>query len=116
MKELRWKMLVAQVVAAMVLSSGAWADDRVYLQPSVSIGQVYDDNVFLMPASHDYDFLTRVSSSVETGYRSPLMHLVGRYMFEAERYRYHAPLDAALARQQAGATLQYALTPALRFA
>ena len=72
-----------------------------YFEPSLLIGQFFDDNVFLSTESPQSDSFIRLSPDIESGYRSQRTLVIARYALEGERYRQHPELEALTARQQA---------------
>ena len=44
--------------------------DGFYITPSLSIGELYDDNIFFTDTNRKQDFFTRVSPGIQAGYQS----------------------------------------------
>jgi len=72
-----------------------------YFEPEITIGQYFDDNVFLSDENPQSDAFLRVSPGIETGYRSQRTLVIARYGLDGERYRRHDELRDVTARQQA---------------
>jgi hypothetical protein len=85
----------------------------VYVTPSLSVAEVYDDNLFSSPSQREKDLFTRFTSSIEAGYRSAPLTLLGRYAFDAEIYVDHPELDNPQARQEFAVQLISRPTPLL---
>jgi hypothetical protein len=107
----------ALAVLLVVVAPGlpeAEAQPGFYATPSLSLAEVYDDNLFSTPTRRQRDFITRVSPALEAGYRSAPLTLLGRYGFDAELYAEHPELNDAQTRQEASVDLQSRPTPTLR--
>jgi hypothetical protein len=94
---------------------GAEAQPGFYATPSLSVGEVYDDNLFSTPTGRQTDFISRFSPALEAAYRSAPLTLLGRYGFDAELYAEHPELNEAQVRQDASFEIQSRPTPTLRF-
>jgi hypothetical protein len=93
---------------------GAEAQPGFYATPTLSVAEVYDDNLFSTPIGREHDFISRFSPALEAGYRSAPLTLQGRYGFDAELYAEHPELNQPQARQEAAVELQGRPTPTLR--
>jgi len=71
-----------------------------YLTPSLSVAEVYDDNVFFTPSPRTHDFLTRISPGLNAGYQSAPLTVWGSYTFDSEIYSRHSELTTPLVRQR----------------
>src|SRR3989475_5692865 len=71
-----------------------------YLTPSLSVAEVYDDNVFFTPSPRTKDFYTRISPGLNAGYQSAPMTVWGSYAFDSEIYSQHSELTSPLVRQR----------------
>lgn len=72
-----------------------------YVTPSLSIGQLYDDNLFFSPTDRKGDFFTRVSPGLQAGYQSTPLTLLGGYTFDSEFYSKQKDLNTLQMRQNA---------------
>lgn len=90
--------------------SDAPAQSEFYLTPSISVTQVYDDNLFAAASQHEDDFITRITPALESGYRSERLNLEGRAEFDAEIYAEHEELDSSQARRHAALDISYEQT------
>lgn len=79
----------------------ARADSTLYVTPSVSVGRMYDDNLFFTPSDRQSSALWRVSPALEGGYLSEPLTLAGYYTVDAERYATHPELDGNTVRRDA---------------
>jgi hypothetical protein len=102
-----WRAVaLALALAPAVLAPAlARAQAGFYVTPSLAVAEVYDDNLFSTPSRREKDFISRLTSMVEAGYRSAPLTLLGRYAFDAEFYVDHPELDNPLARQEAAVEL-----------
>src|SRR6185312_10983521 len=111
-----WTPMLRRLPAAglLLLSLAAAPDSRAdtatYLSPSIAVGGIYDDNVFLSSADRQSDDILRISPAVEAGYGSDTLSIAGYYTFDAERYRHHPELDGNTVRRNAALDLDYTST------
>jgi len=78
-----------------------------YVTPSFSFGEVYDDNIFSTASKPESDFITRFTPTIQAGYQSEPLTVLGRYTFDSEIYPDHPDLTNAQVRQRASAELKY---------
>jgi hypothetical protein len=83
------------------------AQSGFFATPSLSLAEVYDDNLFFTPSQREEDFISRLSPAIEAGYRSAALTLLGRYTLDAESYAQHSELDTTRARTQAAMDFRY---------
>ena len=81
--------------------------------PSVSVDEVYDDNLFFASENKQSDLITRVSPALEAGYESDTLSLSGRYRFDAEAYARESELNSSHVRQFADVSVEYLPTSRL---
>jgi hypothetical protein len=113
----RVPVLFAPALAcALAVPRSADAQGVFRATPSVSVTQQHDSNVFSTQVDPEADFVTRVSSGVETEYRSPLWTMSGRYVLDNERFAEHAGLDSMDARQRAAVAFGYRPTARVAWA
>jgi hypothetical protein len=99
------------LVVCMLLGTGLVPDVALgqagfYLTPSLSVSEVYDDNVFF-DERREGDVISRFTPSLEAGYRSAPLTLLGRYSFTAEVFAKLTEQTNPQARQQAALELRY---------
>src|SRR3989454_11877340 len=87
-------------VAGVLLPSAAPAQTGYYLTPSLSVAEVYDDNLFYTPSPRTHDFFTRTSPGLKAGYQSAPLKVEGSYTFDSEVYSRHTELTHPLVRQR----------------
>src|SRR5438128_4405702 len=87
-------------VAGVLLPSAAPAQTGYYLTPSLSIAEVYDDNLFYSPSPRTHDFFTRISPSLKAGYQSAPLTVEGSYAFDSQVYSQHSELTPPQIRQR----------------
>jgi len=88
-------------LGAALLPAPAGAQSAFDLDPSLTLMQVYDDNLFAQPQAEQSDFILRLSPRLGARYRSRALTARAHYTIDAERYLEHPELSAALARQEA---------------
>ena len=71
-----------------------------YLTPSLSVAEVYDDNVFYSKSPRTHDFYTRISPGLNAGYQSAPLTVWGSYTFDSEIYSQHSELTDPQVRQR----------------
>src|SRR2546426_11649069 len=76
------------------------AAEGFYITPSLSVGEIYDDNIFFRSTQREKDFFTRVSPVLQAGYQSTPLTLLGGYTFDSEFYSKHSELTTAQVRQR----------------
>ena len=102
----RAPVLFAPALAYTLAAPGVADAQGVFrATPSVSVTQQHDSNVFSTSVDPEADFVTRVSSGVDSQYRSPLWTMSGRYFLDNEHFADHADLDSVDARQRAAVAL-----------
>src|SRR5712691_8148653 len=95
------RVVFAQVfVAGVLLPTAAPAQTGYYLTPSLSVAEVYDDNVFYTTSPRTHDFLTRISPGLKAGYQSAPLTVEGSYAFDSEIFSRHSELTTPLVRQR----------------
>ncbi len=93
-------------VAGVFLPTAAPAQTGYFLTPSLSVAEVYDDNVFYTPSPRTHDFLTRTSPGLKAGYQSAPLTVEGGYAFDSEIYSRHSELTDAQVRQRGSIELK----------
>ena len=97
----RLRVVFAQVfVAGVLLPTASPAQTGYYLTPSLSVAEVYDDNLFYTPSPRTHDFFTRTSPGLKAGYQSAPLKVEGSYTFDSEVYSRHTELTHPLVRQR----------------
>jgi hypothetical protein len=95
-------MNLIQLGAAAVMlafAASATAQTAQFLAPSLSLGVVYDDNVFSAPADTQDDFILRVTPALEAGVVGPRSEFRLYHSFDAEWYQDHSHLDSTQVRR-----------------
>jgi hypothetical protein len=101
------------VAACTALPGPARAQAVVEMQPSVTVAELFDSNLFATAGAPRADLITRLTPALGAVYRTPAMDLRGRYTFDAERYADLSALTRLDARQHAAITMDYEVTPRL---
>src|SRR2546428_241757 len=102
-------LLPTAAPAQLIPTTAAPAPTGYYLTPSLSVAEVYDDNVFFTPSPRTKDFFARISPGLKASYQSAPLTVEGSYTFDSEIYSRHSELTHALARQ--GGLIQLKATP-----
>src|SRR5947209_8725118 len=100
-------------VAGVLLPSAAPAQTGYYLTPSLSVAEVYDDNLFYSPSPRTHDVFTRISPGLKAGYQSAPLTVEGSYAFDSEVYSQHSELTTPLVRQRGLIELKATPVPVL---
>jgi hypothetical protein len=101
-------------MAASLLPGAAAAQTRLQAQPSVTLAETYDDNLFVTAEKTVADEVTRLSPGLRIVGGSPRLTVRARYRLDAELYRRHPELNSATAGQLA--VLDAGWTPSRSFA
>jgi len=100
------------ILILLLLVSSANAQSEFQIRPAISLTQLHDSNLFSTAANVRRDFITRLTPTVDSDYRSRRLRIAGRYALDAEAFAEHTDLTNALARQQA--TLDAVYQPTTR--
>ncbi len=98
------------LASALLTPAHASAQSRVDVVPSVSVGSVYDDNLFAQVQGSGGQML-QVRPGLEATVESPRLNLGTFWTFDAQRSN-HADLNTLDARRHADLNLRYRATPA----
>jgi len=103
---------VLRVITAALLAapSPAAAQARVTLVPSVSVGSIYDDNLFARTIGTG-DQMTLITPGLEASYETPVKLLLGAFSFDAQRSFDHPALNELAARRHGLAAGRFQLSP-----
>ena len=93
-------LLPTAALAQLLPSTVVPAQAGNYLTPSLSVAEVYDNNVFYTPSPRTKDFYTRISPGLNAGYQSAPLTVWGSYTFDAEIYSRQSELTTPLVRQR----------------
>jgi hypothetical protein len=103
------RLLIAGLLAAAA-PAAAHAQSRLVVAPSLSLGFVYDDNVFYETAGN-LEAIWRVTPGVTVTRETQRSALFADLNFDLERFREHPSLSTPLARQYALVRLRHLATP-----
>ena len=111
------RSLAIGTVATVVwlTSSPAAAQSLVTFTPSLSIGSLYDDNIFARTVGGG-DQMTLISPGLEASYSNPRTAFLGFYTFEMQRSFSNPGLNQFDGRRHAMIDSHYRSTPKLSFA
>jgi hypothetical protein len=87
------------------------AQQMFRLNPSISVTEVYDSNLFFTPSDRQGDSVFRVSPAIEPEYRSMPWTVLGRLALDAERFTAHPELNTIQAREHAALDIRYRPAP-----
>jgi hypothetical protein len=108
-------MLAAALAVSALLADDA-AAQGFFGSAGVSVDQGYESNLFATADGHgpgSSDLILRVGPSVEAGYRTPRVDLLGRYTIGTERYGENTALNRRIGQHDARAELGYWPNPRL---
>jgi hypothetical protein len=109
-------LAIGAVVAAVWLTpSTATAQSLVTFTPSLSIGSVYDDNLFARTVGTG-DQMTLLTPGIEASYSNPRAAFLGLYTFDMQRSFDHPALNQFEARRHAFIDGHYRQSSKLSFA
>lgn len=91
----------------------ACATPGFFVVPSVSVDEIYDDNLFFTADGEESDLITRVGPALELGYESDTFSWSGRYRFDAEAYANNTGLNDSQVRRFADIDAEYQPTSRL---
>jgi hypothetical protein len=95
------------LAAGLLILTPVRAQAGWMLEPSLSLTEVYDDNLFSEASGRERDLITRLSPGLESGYESSPLTLLGRYSFDAENFAEHKELSDVQARREASIEFRY---------
>src|SRR5436309_3256220 len=93
-------LLPTAAPAQLIPTTAAPAQTCYYLTPSLSVAEVYDDNVFYTTSPRTHDFLTRISPGLKAAYQSAPLTVEGSYTFDSEIYSRRTELTTPQMRQR----------------
>src|SRR6266581_4142775 len=99
-------LLPTAAPAQLIPTTAAPAQTGYYLTPSLSVAEVYDDNVFYTTSPRTHDFLTRISPGLKAAYQSAPLTVEGSYTFDSEIYSQQQELTTAQMRQRGSIELK----------
>jgi hypothetical protein len=115
--------IAAALASTLLVPLTAWGQAAWYITPSVSLSEVYDDNLFATPSnqptgtqtsqSKQGDFIFRGTPSVIAGYKSEPFTLLGGYAVTGEVYAHNSDLNTIPAEQNATLETRYRPDPLL---
>jgi len=79
--------------------------------PSLTIGEEFNDNIFLSNANKHSDFITQFTPGVTLQMQQPGLRLTAGYNFTAEIYAQHSEFNDAANRQNLVTSVSYDATP-----
>lgn len=95
---------------ALAMSSGAAAQSKVTVVPSISVSSLYDDNLFAKTVGSG-DQMTLFTPGLELTYETPTNMLFGEISLDAQRSLDHPALNNLLARRHAMIDSRVGLSP-----
>src|SRR5262245_61618150 len=102
------------IVAHLALASKAAAQARVTLVPSISVGTVYDNNLFSLPTAAG-DWMNLATPSVEADWESPRISLLSLTSIDMQRAVGYSTLNSFDARRHAFLGTTFRLWSRVRF-
>jgi hypothetical protein len=112
-----WSLsIVSALVVQLVYSTEASAQAGLYVTPSLTLSEGYDDNIQSVPQGSpdkESDFIFRTEPGIIAGYKSAPFSLLAGYRVAADVYAEHSDFDAFPSTQEATLTTDYLPTPRL---
>jgi hypothetical protein len=108
--------MVSALIVQLVYSTEASAQAGLYVTPSLTLSEAYDDNIRSVPQGDpdkESDFIFRTEPGILAGYKSAPFTLLAGYRVAADVYAEHSNFDAFPSRQDATLTTDYLPTPRL---
>jgi hypothetical protein len=105
------RLVSVLMAAGALVPSAAPAQSVIDVRPSVTVTELHDSNLFAAPTRQQADFITRLTPSLDSEYRTSTLSMRAHYFFDAERYVDAVELSRVDARQQAGVEMRYSATP-----
>src|SRR5262249_16645909 len=112
--------IAVALASALLIPSTARGQAGWYLTPSVTVAEVYDDNIFFTPSNQppgsppkQADFIFRGTPALVAGYRSQPFSLLGGYAVSGEVYARNPDLHTIPAAQNATLDTSYLPYPLL---
>ncbi len=81
-----WFLLVSLIILLYTVPDNVEASEY-RIQPSISLGEEYNDNIFLVPENRSYDYISRITPAISIMYKAPLWDWNVNYFYD---YRYFA--------------------------
>ena len=81
-----WFLLVSLIILLYTVPVNVEASE-FRIQPGISLGEEYNDNIFLVPENRSYDYISRIAPSITFMYKAPLWDWDVNYLYD---YRYFA--------------------------
>lgn len=101
------------VLAAIDLPMLAWADGGYYLEPSLSVYTIYDDNIFYTFTDEESSHIARYSPSLGLGYEQSILNWNVVYRIDLEDYIDNDNISDGVIRRFADTSLHYQPIPRL---
>src|SRR5262245_3324554 len=111
----RSRSILSIVWFVWLMPAAVMAQSRATFTPSISIGSVWDSNVFVRALASG-DQMTLITPGAEASYETPRAALLGFYAFDMQRSFSHPGLNELEARRHALIDTHYRQTEKLSFA
>ncbi|MBI4011598.1 MAG: hypothetical protein HY359_04760 [Candidatus Rokubacteria bacterium] len=102
------------VLGQLFLSVAVRAQSSLVVTPSVSLTEVYDDNLFSTSDRREADVISRFGLGLRAAYESAPLRLLGAYSLDAEVFGDHPKLTDPAARQEVRVELEHRPTRRLK--
>jgi hypothetical protein len=94
-----------------LLPTPSSGDGEGVAKPSLTLSEVYDDNLFASPTKPQADYITRLTPGFEGGYHSTRFTFLARGLIEGERFANNTTLNSDRSRDDYGLELSYRPSP-----
>jgi hypothetical protein len=102
--------LLAAVLTCALVPSMAAAQAKVTMTPSISVGSLYDNNLFFKAVGSG-DQMTLITPGIQISYETAVKMLMGEYSFDMQRSIDHPALDNLQARRHGMLDTRFQLMP-----
>jgi len=100
-------VLVFGLFLPVVAVSQGQQSQGFFFEPSISVYELYDDNLIFTAEDTKSDLITRITPALETGFESEVLSIIGNYQFDAENYASTSELNSAQTRRTAELAISY---------
>ncbi len=85
-------VMILGALSTMAPYSVEGAEFRI--QPSITLNEEYNDNIFLVPENRSYDYISRIAPSLDIKYKAPFWDWDVKYLYDYYRFaRHHISQD-----------------------
>lgn len=101
------KRSTAAATMAVAISTVSVAHAETFIIPSLSVTEIYDDNIFFDSSEKISDRITRLSPGLQVGYYSRKLNFGSSFTFDAERYSDNDSQNSDMTRKYGDVEFEY---------